>query len=192
MQHVYAVHLLRRQRFSPYHKSKSEEGLSHGFRSCCRWFRLDPVQLAVPVMQDGKLLKEYNIKDGDTINLMVKPEHPGIRILHLRQQLHPLLLHPCRPRLIPTPLDLGRSILAPVLKREASKDSECFFVAVTVERHSGRGGEGHHVDHRPGVLPSRVAQNESLSTYHRTVANPEFWGKLYAFLRFVSYCHYLG
>ena len=36
-----------------------------------------------------------------------------------------------------------------------------------------------------GVLPSPVAQNETLSTYHQTVANPEFWGRLYAFLRFV-------
>jgi UV excision repair protein RAD23 len=37
-----------------------------------------------------------------------------------------------------------------------------------------------------------LAQNETLSTYHQTVANPEFWGRLYAFLRFVFCCYFFS
>jgi hypothetical protein len=146
-------------------------------------------------LADGKLLKEYNIKDGDTVNLMVKPGHhwdpntatapssitePSTSSTSLSSMSSS-----------PNPNPFGSGSLDPSPRSKAGghgKHQRIPSVVLSPSPSSDAPGvveKDIMLTIDAGVLPSPVAQTETLSTYHQTVANPEFWGRLYAFLRFV-------
>ncbi|KAF8962562.1 hypothetical protein BDZ97DRAFT_2021663 [Flammula alnicola] len=117
-------------------------------------------------LADGKLLKEYTIKAGDTVNLMVKPGH-----------------HWDPTATTTTATADHQRIPSVVLSPSPSSDSPGSVekdIMLTLDA---------------GVLPSPVTQPETMSTYHEVVANPEFWERLHAFLkcaRIQDRCRYLS
>ncbi|KIK69284.1 hypothetical protein GYMLUDRAFT_214381 [Collybiopsis luxurians FD-317 M1] len=136
-------------------------------------------------LADNKLLKEYTVKDGDTINLMVKP---GVD------------WNPSAPSIVP-PLS------APTPKLAADESSSTSLLEGT---HSGKGKRHQRI---PSVVLSPSPSNddpdkspkkdvllaldtneldlgssspvlrETLGSYHLTISNPAFWEKLLALLR---------
>lgn len=140
-------------------------------------------------LSDGKLLKEYsNIKDGDTVNLMIKPGY----------DLNPTASTP--------PL----VSVSPMLTPEQEPGSNLFKSGtLDPEARSRHGGRRHQripsvvlspspsvessgtvekdimLDIDAGVLPSPVLRSDTMSTYHQTVAQPEFWDRLHTFLKYV-------
>jgi UV excision repair protein RAD23 len=146
-------------------------------------------------LADGKLLKEYNIKGGDTVNLMVKPGH----------HWDPTAAVPSSTTTEPSP---SSTSLAAMPTSDSSSSNP--FGSGSLDpstRPKAGGGHGRHqripsvvLSPSPstdtpglvekdimltidaGILPSPVAQNETQSTYHQTVAKPEFWEGLYTFL----------
>ncbi|KAF8633130.1 hypothetical protein AX17_004631 [Amanita inopinata Kibby_2008] len=162
-------------------------------------------------LADNKLLKEYNIKDRDTVNLVVKP---GV-------EWNPNTTHNTQPQSqlqSPLPSPSSMSVSAPTNNSNNS-------LAVHADGPTGAGGppksRGRH-QRIPSVVlsPSPSTSDllsgaegtpssgggaggvekdilltldamelpgpvhpESLSTYHHTIANPLYWEKLLAFLK---------
>ncbi|KAF9010105.1 hypothetical protein BDQ17DRAFT_1406288 [Cyathus striatus] len=128
-------------------------------------------------LADAKLLKEYSVKDGDTVNLMIKPgtdwdpskpkatmtsSSPSLAPSSAEKQPSPSTLEPVQPK--PTRHRHQRipSVVlspSPELSGVVEKD-----VVLTLDS---------------GAMSSPVIQPETLSTYHTTVSKPEFWQRLY-------------
>ena len=134
-------------------------------------------------LADGKLLKEYNVKEGDTINLMLKPGFDW------------------NPNAPPTTKNTD------IEMSDASAPKP--FGGVKLDPNAKPGGDKKRHQRVPSVVlspsPSSespgavekdilltldadvgpVTNAETLSTYHETVSNPLFWERLYAFLKYV-------
>jgi len=144
-------------------------------------------------LADGKLLKEYNIKDGDTVNLMVKPGHHWDPNTAPSSTPEPPTSSTSLSSMSssPNPNPFGSGSLDPSPRSKAGGHGKHQRIPSVVLSPSPSGDSPGVVEKDivltidAGVLPNPVAQNESLSTYHQTVASPEFWERLYAFLRFV-------
>ncbi|PPQ96829.1 hypothetical protein CVT26_005998 [Gymnopilus dilepis] len=132
-------------------------------------------------LADGKLLKEYNVKEGDTINLMLKPGFDW------------------NPNAPPTTKNTD------IEMSDASAPKP--FGGVKLDPNAKPGGDKKRHQRVPSVVlspsPSSespgavekdilltldadvgpVTNAETLSTYHETVSNPLFWERLYAFLK---------
>jgi UV excision repair protein RAD23 len=129
-------------------------------------------------LADAKLLKEYSVKDGDTINLMVKPSF----------EWNPSSLpwpaaSPTTPSLVP------ESSLAPESKQSRSHQRIPSVILSPSPNSSIPLGEGKPVD-IPLTLDSTTIGSPSqngipVSSYQITVSQPEFWKRLLAFLLFV-------
>lgn len=110
-------------------------------------------------LADAKLLKEYNIKDGDTVNLMIKPGHtwdPNA----MTSVPKPSLGHVRIPSVVLSP---SPSSLSP--SAEADKPLD---INLTLDTSS---------------IPTASAESATHSTYHATISQPEFWDRLHSFLR---------
>ncbi|KAF8182067.1 hypothetical protein BJ912DRAFT_854351 [Pholiota molesta] len=119
-------------------------------------------------LADAKLLREYTIKDGDTVNLMVKPGHhwdptaAPAPPAPPRQKAHPQTARPKGGK--------HQRIPSVVLSPSPSSDTPGAVekdIVLTLDQG----------------LPSSISRPESLSTFHDIVADPAFWERLYAFLR---------
>ena len=129
-------------------------------------------------LADAKLLREYAVKAGDTVNLMVKPGFEW------------------DPSKVPAPLPLSEA------KGEGEGEVEGITLLPSPEPRRGHGrapsivlspspsltaSPGEKLVDIPLVLdasvipPSPAAAPES--SYHASIARPEFWEKLYAFLQ---------
>ncbi|KAJ3513010.1 hypothetical protein NLJ89_g3191 [Agrocybe chaxingu] len=146
-------------------------------------------------LADAKLLKEYNIKDGDTLNLVVKPGFnwdpnaptpststetmssdappnpfgsakldPNAKPSRGRHQRIPsVVLSPSRGR--------HQRIPSVVLSPSPSSDSPGSVekdIMLTLDTTD---------------IQSQAVPSETLSTYHQTVSQPEFWERLFTFLK---------
>lgn len=130
-------------------------------------------------LADAKLLKEYSVKDGDTVNLMVKPgfdwdpsriasspapipspegsQDPASLSLSPNPKSQPSRKHHRIPSLV----------LSPSPSNEALSNEKPLDITLTLDSTS---------------IPSSIA-TETLSTYHATVSKPEFWDRLHSFLK---------
>ena len=144
---------------------------------------------------DGKLLKEYgNIKDGDTVNLMVKPGYewntttittvptpPVSASPMLASSPEPLSVHPS---------PFGSGTLHPEVhskqggRRHQRIPSVLLSPSSSLES-SGAGEKDIMLTIDPGVLPSPVLQPDTMSTYNQTMSQPEFWERLHDFLKYI-------
>jgi hypothetical protein len=131
-------------------------------------------------LADGKLVKDYNVKDGDTVNLMVKPgyhwdpsaplpETTSAPSRSLSQSPEPSRLKPKLtsqhgrgPSIVlsPSPSNVSSS-------SENGKPSDIPLILDT------------------SAIPTPSLTTEALSTHHNTIARPEFWEHLRAFLVYV-------
>lgn len=135
-------------------------------------------------LADGKLLKEYDVKDGDTVNLMVKPGYawdptaapaePKPSITTTEPSGESITLVP--EQTVKTKHGHGRTpsivlspspSLAPVADESFEKLVDIPLVLDT-----------------SNIPPSPLSGNDT--PYHTAISQPEFWERLYAFLRYVS------
>lgn len=128
-------------------------------------------------LADAKLLQEYSIKNGDTVNLILKPGFDW---------------DPTKP---PTPKSPEVTTMAspspsslqpsPSVKPSGGKKHQRIPSVVLSPSPSNDNLGGVEKDIMltldAGTMPSPVVQQES--TYYTTVVKPEFWERLYAFLK---------
>jgi len=158
-------------------------------------------------LQDGKLLKEYNIKDGDTLNIVIKPglnwnptagaaaavaATPTMSGNPSPSSLSPLSSSNTPP---PQPQGFGSGTLNPQARPSTSSKGKHTRIPSVVlspspSSDSLRGGTVVEkdilitLDSDP--LPS--PQSETLTTFHETVSKPDFWQRLYDFLKYSVDC----
>jgi UV excision repair protein RAD23 len=114
-------------------------------------------------LADAKLLKEYNIKDGDTVNLMIKPGYtwdPNVMtapdtISNLKQE------HPQIPSVVLSP---SPSSIIP-----SSPNTKPLDINLTLDTSS---------------IPT-ASSEASDTAYHATISNPAFWQELLKLLQSV-------
>jgi hypothetical protein len=144
-------------------------------------------------LADGKLLKEYNnIKDGDTINLMVKPGYDWNTTAITTAPTPPVSASPmpAESLSIPSSSSFGSGTLHPEasskmgVRRHQRIPSVMLSPSSSLES-SGAGEKDIMLTIDAGALPSPVLQSETMSTYHQTMSQPEFWERLHAFLKYV-------
>jgi hypothetical protein len=132
-------------------------------------------------LADGKLLQEYNVKDGDTVNLMVKPgfswdpNSPSSST----NELSPTVTDPTA---------LSPNSISPAPSRSASPNPSKKHTRIpSVVLSPSPSSENLALKPADITLdleptPSTMAP-EMLSTYHATVSKPEFWKGLLTYLR---------
>ncbi|KAF8893202.1 hypothetical protein CPB84DRAFT_1837334 [Gymnopilus junonius] len=131
-------------------------------------------------LADGKLLKEYNVKEGDTINLMLKPGfdwNPSATTKDTDIKMSDST---------PTPNPFGGVKLDPNVKAGGEKKKHQRIPSVVLSPSPSSESPGAVEKDIMLTLDapvSPVGQTEKLSTYHETVADPLFWERLYAFLK---------
>ena len=140
-------------------------------------------------LADAKLLKEYNVQDGDTINLMVKPGVEWDPTAETKEdQPSSLLLSG-----VPLPKTASLSPGAPPDKERKRGHTRIPSVVLSPTPSSPleKPQDIQLVD-GDGCTISADISNESSSappsTYQTAVSQPEYWQKLLAFLRFVKPC----
>jgi len=139
-------------------------------------------------LADAKLLKEYNVQNGDTINLMVKPGvewDPTAK----PKELPSLLL----PGASPLPETASLSPAPPEKDKKRGHSRIPSVVLSTPSSPLEKPQDIQLVDGDGYTLSTDIMPTESStpqSTYSTAVSQPEYWKKLLAFLRFVDprYC----
>jgi hypothetical protein len=129
-------------------------------------------------LADAKLLKEYSVQGGDTINLMVKP---GVDWDPTKAPEQPAPL---------TPEETASLGLAPPTKRRGHGRIPSVVLSPTPSSPLEKPQDIQLVDADGFTLsaaempPTEPAIPQS--TYRTTVSQPEYWEKLLAFLRFAD------
>lgn len=146
-------------------------------------------------LADGKLLKEYNnIKDGDTINLMVKPGYDwnttATTVPTPPVSASPMLASSSESLSVPNSNSFGSG--TPDLKARSEQGggrhqripSVMLSPSPSLES-SGTVEKDIMLTIDAGVLPGPVLQSDTMSTFHQTMSQPGFWERLHAFLKYV-------
>lgn len=146
-------------------------------------------------LADGKLFKEYNnIKDGDTINLMVKPGYDwkttATTVPTPPVSASPMLVSSPAPLSVPNTNSFGSGTLVPEARSNQGGRRHQRIPSVMLSpspslESSGAVEKDIMLTIDPGVLPSPVLQHDTMSTFHQTMSQPEFWERLHAFLKYV-------
>jgi len=128
-------------------------------------------------LSDGKLLKEYNIQDGDTVNLMVKPgfdwntSNTGTNM---------------DPSLAPSDALSASATLEPGSRPSGSRSKHqripSLVLSPSPSETSGVAEKDIMLTLDTTSISSPIVHSD-LSTYHTTISKPEFWDRLYSFLR---------
>ena len=136
-------------------------------------------------LADGKLLKEYEVKDGDTLNLMVKPGFqwdpskvasgattvtPPTPVGNTNsEELKPITLLPEPTRPTRGHGRIPSVVLSPSPSLSALPDEKVVDIPLVLDTSN---------------IPSSPTGGPE-TTYHTTISQPEFWEHLYTFLRYV-------
>ncbi|KAJ8693699.1 hypothetical protein PTI98_008673 [Pleurotus ostreatus] len=122
---------------------------------------------------DTKLVKEYNVKNGDTFTLMFKPgvEWDPSKPTESPSSTPSIMLIDSSKTPPPTGARKHQRIPSVVLSPSPSSGSPTFEKTIDI----------------PLTLDASTSLPEPMSTYHTTVAKPEFWERLRAFLRYDIY-----
>jgi len=145
-------------------------------------------------LADGKLIKEYNnIKDGDTINLMVKPGYDwnstaSTTVPTPPASASPMLVSSPEPLSVPNSNPFGSGTLNPEARSKQGGKRHQRIPSVMLSpspspESSGAVEKDILLTIDAGVLPSPVLPSDTLSTFHQTMSQPEFWERLHAFLK---------
>lgn len=130
-------------------------------------------------LSDGKLLKEYNIQDGDTVNLMVKPGFDWKAGTNMDASLAPSAALSSSDALKPDSRPSG--------SRSKHQRIPSLVLSPSPSETSGVTEKDIMLTLDTTSISSPIVHSE-LSTYHTTISKPEFWDRLYSFLRYVSSC----
>lgn len=147
-------------------------------------------------LADGKLLKDYNnIKDGDTVNLMVKPGYDWNPTATTKTTppsppvfASPMPASEAEPLPAPNPISFRSGTLGPEARSKQGGKKHQRIPSVVLSpspslESSGVVEKDIMLTIDAGVLPSPVLQPDNMSTFHHTVAQPEFWERLHTFLK---------
>jgi UV excision repair protein RAD23 len=145
-------------------------------------------------LADGKLLKEYSLSDGDTVNLMIKPgvswDPSAVRTTQSQSETShaPSSLSPTPP---PT-ADMSSAKLNPDPKVSSTARKHQRIPSVVLSPSSSTDSPGL-VD-KPGDITLNLdgtpsPTGDALSTYHEVLANPDFWLRLRTFLGSALFIH---
>jgi len=135
---------------------------------------------------DGKLLKEYNVKDGDTVNLMVKPgfnwdpSKPTPATVSSPSPVPPISIESLKKPSVTLDSDSESQPHARKHQRIPS------VVLSPSPRSQSPGATDKPLDIKLTLDTSTIGQSfptQPPSTYHTTVSNPAFWDRLHSFLR---------
>lgn len=126
-------------------------------------------------LADSKLLKEYNVQDGDTVSLMVRP---GINWDPSKPKEEEIL----QPKPIPAVSGLSANIQE-ISFEQRVRHSRTPSIVLSPSPSSDVPGATLEKDILLTLDPEAPASIETLTTYHTTVANPDFWVKLATFFR---------
>ncbi|KAF5311013.1 hypothetical protein D9619_007899 [Psilocybe cf. subviscida] len=129
-------------------------------------------------LADAKLLKEYAIKDGDTVNLMIKPGthwDPTAPATPAPEIKAPMATTPSNPF-----GGLGGSLGTPGSSK--GKHQRIPSVVLSPSPSNETPGAEKDITLTLDVTSSPVIPSATLSTYHEVVSDPEFWLRMYTFL----------
>lgn len=138
-------------------------------------------------LADAKLLKEYNVKDGDTINLMVKPGVEWDPAAQTKEQQLPSLLLSG----LTLPKTASLSPAPPDKEKRRGHNRIPSVVLSTPSSPLEKPRDIQLVDGDSCALSADIPTESSStppSTYRTAVSQPEYWQKLLAFLRSVKLC----
>ena len=138
-------------------------------------------------LADGKLLKEYNVKEGDTVNLMVKPgfDWDPQRSIKIDTVLLPSV------DTVPFPSSGSSLTPAPSLEPPQPKASRSHQRIPSVVLSPSPNALTPLGDEKPvdipltldsGTFGSPSQTNIPISSYQSTISQPEFWDGLLTFL----------
>jgi hypothetical protein len=128
-------------------------------------------------LADSKLLKEYNVNDGDTINLMLKPDSdwdPSTSS-SVAPKVGP-------PDLVVDTIPAPRAIY-PILN--TSRGHQRIPSVVLTPSASPTKEKPVDIPLTLDTISSSPISGDELSSYHTTLAKPDFWRGLLKFLRSV-------
>lgn len=132
-------------------------------------------------LADGKLLKEYSVKDGDTVNLMVKP---GFDWDPTKPSAVPVPEPEPKQISVPAPLSLAPESADPDSKRSRSHQRIPSVILSPSPNALTPTGEDKPVD-IPLTLDAIGSPNQGsipVSSYQSTVSQPGYWEQLLGFL----------
>ena len=127
-------------------------------------------------LADAKLLKEYDVKDGDTVNLMVKPGFQWDPTATSKPEEKNLEATPATITLIPEPKESksrhGHSripsvVLSPSPSLTPLADEKLVDIPLVLDTSN---------------LPTNSGSPAPDTPYHTIISKPEFWERLYTFL----------
>lgn len=128
-------------------------------------------------LADSKLLKEYNIKDGDTVNLMIKPGYNW----DPNSTITTNMTSSTKENKAPDSLKLGHSRIpsvvlspSPSAGSPSGEPEKPLDINLTLDT---------------STIPT-ASETPAHSTYHATMSEPGFWDRLYTFLRSAYYACY--
>lgn len=129
-------------------------------------------------LADAKLLKEYNIKDGDTVNLMVKPGYDW------NQPAQPPKLEIPVPQPVPPAEEPSSTTLEPGTKPERHRRVPSVILSpspntLTPLREGAPIDVAISLDDGDILSPAHAPP----TPYQNVISSPDFWGDLLDFLR---------
>jgi len=132
-------------------------------------------------LADAKLLQEYNIQDGDTINLMVKP---GVDWDPTKSPEPPALLS------VALPSETSSLTPAASTKRRGHSRIPSVVLSPTPSSPLEKPQDIQLIDGDGFTLSAEIGTETAIpqTTYRATVSQPEYWEKLLAFLRYANPC----
>ncbi|TFK26571.1 ubiquitin family protein [Coprinopsis marcescibilis] len=136
-------------------------------------------------LADQKLLKEYNVKDGDTLNLVFKPvTAPSEPVITAPK--------PVQANVMSNPFASVSGSLDPNVKSSAGGKRHQRIPSVVLSPSPSNDTANEEIPREitldldsgnDGVSPVMRDELGLASTYHNTVAKPEFWEKMVKFLK---------
>lgn len=135
-------------------------------------------------LADGKLLQEYSIKEGDTLNLVVKPgfnwDPSAPPTSSSEETMASGQSH--------QPKGFGSGTLDPQAQPTSSKGRHGRIPSVVLSPSPTPGSPNLQekdilLTLDTNAVADAIPSPDVLSSYHQTVAKPDFWEKLYAFLK---------
>jgi len=130
-------------------------------------------------LQDEKLLQEYGAKDGDVINIMLKP---GVDWDWSKSSATPT---------VPKDHNTNMSSLDPALGLPKERRKHTRIPSVVLSPSPSASDLGEEPPSIPLTLDTSMVSTASEhaasgSAYHLVISSPEFWQKLNSFLWFVN------
>lgn len=152
-------------------------------------------------LADNKLLKEYTIKNGDTVNLVCKPGVNWDPTAPTAKESTPTTTEKEKDTVMADntstpnkPFSFGSGSLSTPAKSSGGGHRRIPSVVLSPSPSEGTPAQERNqkdivltLDVDAGVLPSSPGSKtqEMLSTFHETVSDPGFWERFYVFLKCV-------